>query len=191
MFQAPSTTTFVAPADPINVNQRYLVKVVDLIDRGIAKWPADNATLPNPVHRIRWVFRMANQDGTPVLDLDGNAYEHFDGTSSKTSKGKTRTATSRLWMEALLGPLEDHEVANPNITQRLKGKVAVALFEEVDSIGQDGTEVYSRIRILRLSPYNKSAAATAVTEQKEAATKAAATVAAARTAVAEPDDLAF
>jgi hypothetical protein len=153
VFQAPKNTTYVAPADPIDVNQRYLVRVVDLVDQGVSKYadPADT----NPAHRIRWVFRMGQLDGTPILDMDGQAYEHFDYTSNKTSKGKTHPAQARLWMEAFLGPLEDEDIT-ANIHERLKDKVAVALFEEVTRGDDEGVEQTARIRILRLSPYTKT-----------------------------------
>lgn len=182
MFDSPKTTAFVAPAEPIDVMQRYLVKVADLQDQGPSKFaPPDK-----PYNRIRWVFRMAHLDGTPILDVDGHAYEHYDYTSSKTSKGNM-TATARLWMEALLGPLEDSEI-DGQITQRLKEKVAVALFEERDSEGQDGSEVTQRIRILKLAPYVKGGVVQAAGERTAAATKTRQTVAAARQPVAATAD---
>lgn len=155
MFQQPKTISYVAPAEPIDVNQRYLLKVADLVDQGVSKYadPAD----PNPTHRIRWVFRMATTDGSPILDIDGNPYEHFDYTSNKTSKGKTKTAQARLWMEALLGPLEDEDI-DASIVQRLKGKVAVALFEELPRQDDSGNEIDGRLRILRLTPFKGKAA---------------------------------
>lgn len=160
--------------------QRYLVKVADLVDQGPSKFaPPDK-----PYNRIRWVFRMAHLDGTPILDIDGNPYEHFDYTSSKTSKGKM-TSTARNWMEALLGPLEDAEI-DGQITSRLKEKVAIALFEDKDTGGEDGTESFHRISILKLAPFTglKNAAQQAANDQQAAATKARATVASARTSTA-------
>lgn len=191
MFDKPATTTYVAPAEPIDVMQRYLVKVADLVDQGVSKF----APTDKPYNRIRWVFRMAHLDGTPILDIDGNAYEHYDYTSSKTSKGKEgKVATARLWMEALLGPLEDAEI-DGQITNRLKDKVAVALFEEKEVESEYGTEVTQRIRILKLAPYVKGTAtvAKAAAEREAAAKKARETVTAAgarHTAVAD-DDMPF
>jgi hypothetical protein len=189
MFDAPKTTSYVAPAEPIDVMSRYLVKVADLVDQGVSKF----APVDKPYNRIRWVFRMAHLDGSPILDVDGNAYEHYDYTSSKTSKGKEgKVATARIWMEALLGPLEDSEI-DGQITNRLKEKVAVALFEEREAGGEDGSEVTQRLRILKLAPYVKGSASVAKAERERAAaaTKTRETVAAARssqTAVADDDN---
>lgn len=198
MFQTPKTgTTFVAPEEPIDVNQRYLVKVMKLTDLGVSKFPQPTDDPDNPTHRIQWAFRMAHSDGTPVLNVDGDPYEHYDYTSSKTGKSTKaggKTATSRLWMEALFGhPLEDDEIG-PEIANELVGKVAVALLEETEKTSQAG-EAYTAIRILRLSPRKPATqvipdmAAKAAAERKESAEKAQATVAKARTAVAvaEPE----
>lgn len=165
--------------------QRYLLKVADLQDQGVSKFaPPDK-----PYNRIRWVFRMAHLDGTPILDIDGNAYEHFDYTSSKTSKGGM-TATARLWMEAFLGPLEDAEI-DGQIVNRLKEKVAVALFEE--RVSEQGEEVSQRIKILKLAPFTglKGNVRQAAAEQTAAATKARETVAAARAKTAVADEPPF
>jgi hypothetical protein len=125
----------------------------------------------------------------PVLDVDGNPYEHYDYTSSKTSKGKEgKVATARLWMESLLGPLDDSEI-DSQITERLKEKVAVALFEDRGSSDEnEGMEVTQRIKILKLAPYVKGAAAAAKVERETAARKARETVSAASTATAVADD---
>ena len=153
MFQLPKQSAYVPPAEPIDINQRYLLRLVGLEDAGVSKFadPDD----PNPTHRIRWTFRMATLDGAPILDTEGNPYEHYDYTSNKTSKGK-KTAQARLWMEALVGrALEDDEI-DGQIASRIKGEVAVALFEEVQA-GGDGTDEYTRLRILRLGPYKAAA----------------------------------
>lgn len=184
MFDSPKSVTYVAPAEPIDPMQRYLVKVSNMVDMGVSKFaPPDK-----PYNRIRWEFRIAYLDGTPLLDVDGNAFIHFDYTSSKTTKGKM-TANARLWMEALLGPLDDSEV-NGQITARLKEKVAVALFEEKTSGGEDGTEAYQRIQILKLAPFAglQKTGQQAAAEQAAAASKAKQTVAAARSATAVADD---
>lgn len=191
MFDLPKTTTqYVAPEEPIDVNQRYLVRVTEIIDMGITKYPK---TPDDKTRRFQWHFRLGHLDGTPVLDLDGNPFEHYDYTSSKTTKAKTaggKTATARLWIEALFGrALEDDEITQETSKQVLN-KVAVALFEEKGNDGDDnqGQEQSSGIRILRLSPYKKGSAAQAATATRGAAANAAATVAKARTAVtvAEP-----
>jgi hypothetical protein len=156
VFQSPKATSYVAPAEPIDVNQRYLVRVTNWEDLGVSKY-ADPTKPGPPPHRIRWIFRIGKLDGTPILDVDGNPYEHWDYTSNKTTKGN-KTATARLWMEAFLGPLEDSEI-DGRILDRLKGKVALALFEEVVSDGQDGQEATSRLRILRLAAYRPKGAA--------------------------------
>ncbi len=195
MFQAPPrTTTYVAPEDPIDVNQRYLVKVVELVDLGPTKYPQPTDDPNNPTHRIQWKFRMAAPDGNngwlPVLDTDGNAYEHYDYTSSKTgksTKASGKTSTARMWIEALYGhPLEEDEVIakRSEFHLLLREKVAVALFEEKESGGEDGQESYMRLRILRLSPYKqRTKAEVAQAEQTAAADKAVAAVKKARATV--------
>ena len=155
MFSKPKAMTYVMPAEPIDVNQRYLVKLVEIKDEGVSKFadPVDD----DPAHNLRWVFRLAQLDRTPVLDIDGGAYEHHDYTSNRTGKSKTKTAKARLWAEALLGrPLEDDEI-DDNLPNALRNNVATCLFEEVERGGQDGTEAYLKLRILRLSPYRPGA----------------------------------
>lgn len=197
MFDSPKSVTYVAPSEPIDPMQRYLVKIHNLVDMGVSKFaPPDK-----PYNRIRWEFRIAYLDGTPLLDVDGNPFIHFDYTSSKTTKSKM-TSTARTWMEAFLGPLDDSQI-DGQITTRLKEKVAVALFEQKDSGGEDGTEAYTRLSIIKLAPFtglknaptqNMQAAAEATASRQAAATKARETVAAARstsTAVAEDDSPPF
>lgn len=194
MFQQPkSSISYVAPAQPIDVNQRYLVKVEELTDLGPStQFPGNDPD--NPTHRIQWTFLMATIDGGRVLDIDGNPYHHRDYTSSKTGKARNasgKTATARLWMEALLGkPLEDEEIG-PDIASDLRGKSAVALFEEKEKTDQSGNP-YTSLSILRLSP-RKGGAQAAADDTKAAADNAKATVARAKTAVAEAEapDLPF
>lgn len=191
-FDSPSTTTFVAPAEPIDTLQRYLVKVSEIVDLGPSKFPRPNDDPNKPTRRMQWKFRMAHADGTPVFDLDGNPYEHYDYTSSKTGKATReggKTATARIWMEALFGREIENDEIDQTIIERLIGKVAVALFEEKDTAA-DGQESNARVRILKLTPYRSTQQAAA--EVKAAAGNAAATVQRARTAVVEPgSDLAF
>ncbi len=206
MFQAPPrTTTYVAPEDPIDVNLRYLVKVTELVDLGPSKYPQPTDDPNNPTHRIQWKFRMAAPDGSggwnPVLNTDGDPYEHYDYTSSKTGKSTRaggKTATARQWIEALYGrALDEDEVIaqRSNFHNLLREKVAVALFEEKEAGGEDGQESYMRLRILRLSPYKpRTKAEVAAAEQTAAADKAAATVSKARSApvaAVEDNDLPF
>lgn len=151
MFAKPKSSNYVAPAEPIDVNEKYLVKLSEIKDEGISKFsdPAD----ADPSHNLRWIFRMARMDRSPILDVDGAAYEHHDYTSNRTGKSKTKTAKARLWAEALMGrPIEDNEI-DDSLPNTLREKVAVALFEEVERGGQDGTESYMRLRILKLAPY--------------------------------------
>jgi hypothetical protein len=155
MFSKPKTTTYVAPAEPIDVNEKYLLKLSEIKDEGTSKYadPAD----ADPPHNLRWVFRMARLDRDPVLDIDGHVYEHHDYTSNRTGKSKTKTAKARSWAEALMGrPLEDHEI-DDSLPVALQEKVAVALFEEVERGGQDGSETYMKLKILKLSPYKGGA----------------------------------
>jgi hypothetical protein len=161
VFSKPkSGTSYVAPAEAIDVNQRYLVKLIEIKDEGVSQFadPAD----PDPKHNLRWVFQMAHLDRTPIKDVDGNPYEHHDYTSNRTGKGKTKTATARTWMEALLGrPVDDDEI-DDSLPRMLQNKVATALFEEKERGGQDGQESYMRLKILRLNPYKGGTSTPAV-----------------------------
>ena len=169
MFQAPKTTTYVAPATPIDVNQRYLLRVEELIDLGPSKFPNPGDDPDNPTHRIQWKFQIADMQGNKILDIDGNPYRHYDYTSSKTGKSTKaggKTATARMWMEALFGKsLEDEEIG-PDIATELRGKVAVALFEEKEKESNSG-EAYTQLRILRLSPRKADASAPEPKPQRE------------------------
>lgn len=169
MFAKPKNTTYVAPAEPIDTNEKYLVKLSEIKDEGVSKFadPAD----ADPPHNLRWVFRIAHLDRTPILDIDGGPYEHHDYTSNRTGKSKTKTAKARLWAEALMGrPIEDNEI-DDNLPNTLREKVAIALFEEVERGGQDGQEAYLKLRLLRLSPY-RGATQTAPTPPAPPAPKA-------------------
>jgi len=190
MFQQPKTSvSYVAPATPIDVNERYLVKVEELIDLGPSKFPQPGDDPDNPTHRIQWKFLMADMNGNKIVDIDGNPYRHYDYTSSKTGKSARAggtTATSRLWFEALFGkPLDDSEIG-PNIANELRGKSAIALFEEKDKTDSSG-QPYTSLSILRLSPRKATPAALAAEDTAAAATNAQATVARARAAAAEPE----
>lgn len=159
MFSKPRTTTFVAPAEPIDANDKYLVKLSEIKDEGVSKF-ADPAEV-DPPHNLRWVYRLAHMDRTPVLNVDGDVYEHHDYTSNRTGKSKSKTAKARQWIEALLGrPVEDNEITD-ELPNMLREKVAVCIFEEVEKEREDG-EAYTRLKILRLSPYKAGANGQAV-----------------------------
>lgn len=150
MFSKPKTTTFVAPAEPIDANEKYIVRLNEIKDEGVSKFadPAD----ADPAHNLRWVFGLYHLDKTPVLNIDDEVYEHHDYSSNRTGKSKTQTARARLWIEALLGrPVEDNEI-NDNLPDLLKDKTAVCLFEE-KVVERDDMESYTKLKILRLSPY--------------------------------------
>lgn len=188
MFQQPKTITYVAPAQPIDIDQRYLVKVYALTDLGVSKYPQPGDDPDNPTHRIQWDFLLADMNGNKILNVEGNPYHHFDYTSSKTGKPKKAggtTATSRLWMEALFGkPLEDSELGS-DIANRLRGTSAIALFQEKEKENSAG-EPYTQLSILRLSPRKASTTVAAAVEQTRAAQEnAQATVARTRAAVVE------
>ncbi len=189
MFQQPKTTgvTYVAPAQPIDVDQRYLVKVVELADVGVSKFQKPDVRPGEEVHRIQWKFHMADIQGNKVLDIDGNPYIHIDYTNNTTGRGTT-TATARLWFEALFGkPLEDNEISGAAIANEVRGKTAVVLFEEKQKT-DDGGQPYTSLSILKMSPRKAGAAMVAAEETKAAADNAQATVNRARAAVAEPPE---
>lgn len=154
VFSKPKNITFVASAEPIDANERYLVRLMEIKDEGVSQFadPAD----ADPAHNLRWVFRLHHMDKTPVLNIDGDVYEHHDYTSNRTGKSKSKTAKARQWMEALLGrSVEDGEI-DDNLPNLLKDKAAVCLFEEQQKESQTG-ELYTKLKILRLSPFNANA----------------------------------
>jgi hypothetical protein len=150
MFTPPKAqNTYIPPAEPIDVNQRYLFKLEKIEDKGFGKY--DDPDDPESSHRLLWTFRMATLDRQPILNVEGGPYEHRQYTSSRTGKGN-KTAISRLWIEALLGrAVEDVEIG-PGTAKDLVSKVAVGLLEEEEKTNQEG-EVYTKLKILRLSPY--------------------------------------
>jgi hypothetical protein len=166
MFQAPSKTTVQsALAQPLDINQRYLVRLVNLIDEGVSRY-YDPVKDKEPYNSIKWIFRVANADKTPVLTIDNTVYEHWEWTTSKIGKdpsGKRQTATARLYAEALMGrPVEDEEMVRPDFNQQLLNKVAVCLFDEkkgsyIDASGMEQESV--RVKILRLTPWQEQAPA--------------------------------
>lgn len=150
MFAKPKTSTYVAPAEAIDVNDKYLIKLADIKDEGVSPF-ADPADV-DPPHNLRWVFRLAHMDRTPIRNVDGDAFEYHDYTSNRTGKSKSKTAKARDWAEALMGrPLEDNEI-DDDLPNKLRDKVAVCLFEEKERTSNTG-ESYMKLKILRLSPY--------------------------------------
>lgn len=148
MFAQPKAQVeYVSPLEPIDINQRYVFRVRKIEDKGIGQF--DDPDDPNAAHRLLWTFWVYNLDKSPVLNANNDPYEHTQYTSNRTGKGK-KTATARLWIEALFGrPLEDSEIG-PGIEHQLIDKVAVGLFEEKEATNRDG-EAYNRLSILRLS----------------------------------------
>lgn len=159
MFATPGKGSSVAMlAEPIDVDQRYLVRLVKLIDEGVSKFDDPTKRKPGsqPDHSIKWVFRVATLDRAPLLTIDDEPYEHFEWTSQKTGKGNGKTAKARLYMEALLGrPLEDEEI-NAETANAIIDKVAVCLFENREGTDDVGTP-FTRVKVLRLSPYKEGA----------------------------------
>lgn len=155
VFSKPKTTTYVAPEEPIDANEKYLVRLIEIKDEGVSKFadPADG----DPPHNLRWVFGLYHMDKTAVMNIDGHVYEHHDYTSNRTGKSKSKTAKARMWIEALLGrPVDDSEI-DDSIPNLLKDKAAVCLFEEKEVERDDG-EAYTKLKILRLSAFRNGAA---------------------------------
>lgn len=163
MFQAPSkTASYAASAEPIDVNERYLFKLVKLGDEGVSKF-ADQAKGEN-FHNIRWHFRiaLASNPSVPILTTDNDPWEHVEWTSSKTGKNPKNgmVAKARAWAEALIGyALEDGDI-DDTLGDRIMDKVATGFFEEKEIVGQTG-EAYTRLKIMRLSPMRGKAEAPA------------------------------
>jgi hypothetical protein len=196
MFAPPkNSVTYVAPAEPIDPNDKYLVRLMEIKDAGESQF-ADAAD-PDPAHNLLWTFRLHNMDRTPVLDIDLNPYLHTDYTSNRTSKGGRQPAKARLWIEALLGREVDDSEIGDALVQQLINKVAVVLFEEKERTARDGITKYTKLQILRMSPYKdgasqaapmpQSAAIPPRTPEPAAARQPVATAPAARTPDPEPE----
>lgn len=160
MFQAPSkTTVYASPADPIDVNERYLFKLAKLEDEGVSKF-ADQAKGEN-FHNIRWHFRvaLASNPTVPILTTDNDPWEHVEWTSSKTGKNPKNgmVAKARAWAEALVGHALEDEDIDDSLGDRIMDKVATGFFEEKEIIGQTG-ETYTRLKIMRLQPFRAKTA---------------------------------
>jgi hypothetical protein len=158
MFDAPSKgTTFVAPKEPIDIDQRYIFKLTKLEDQGVSKFadPAAGQTF----HNIQWTFNVAKHDTKEVIfNVDNEPWEHVEYTTSKTGKNPKNgmVAKARLWIEALLG----HAVEDDEITADLPGmllnRYGSGFFEEKEVEAQDGS-TYTKLKILKLGPYRAGA----------------------------------
>lgn len=160
MFQAPSKgTAYVAPAEPIDVDKRYIFKLVKLEDQGVSKFadPAKNEDF----HNIQWTMHVANAETKEVVfNVDKNPWEHIEFTSSKTGKNPKNgmVAKARVWIEAFLGhSVEDDEIT-PDLAGMILGRYAVGFFEQVEKTAQTG-EPYLKLKIMRLGPYKAGAPA--------------------------------
>lgn len=154
MFQAPGKTTkYVAPQEPIDIDQRYIFKLVNLEDQGVSKF-ADEAK-GETYHNIQWTFYVAHQETRKaVMNVDGEPWEHIEYTTSKTGKNPKNglVAKARLFIEALLGhSVEDDEIT-ADLPQTLIGKYGSGFFEEKEMESQTG-ETYTKLKILKLGPY--------------------------------------
>lgn len=176
MFDPPKKTmSYVAPATPIDVDTRYIFKLVHIQDNGVSRFadPAKNESF----HDIEWHFNIANAETRqPILDIDGNPWKLVDYSNSKMGKNvqKGMVSKSRLWIEALLGhSIEDDEIT-PDLPDQLIGKYAVGFFEAKEKVAQTG-EPYTKLQIMRLTPYKAGAKAEPKPEPKPVAVAAAAT----------------
>lgn len=181
MFATPKQQLedYVPPAEDIEVPARYLFRLVKIQDMGISKF--DDPDDPNASHRLRWTFRMGTLNKKPILNANGDPYEHSQYTSNRTGKGK-KTAIARQWIEALLGREVDDSEVGPGLERQLINKVATGAFDGEETTSQEGV-VYTRYSIIRLSPYGaeevapapKTAPAKANPPMKQAAAVAGAT----------------
>jgi len=160
VFDTPTkTTSYVAPAEPIDVDQRYIFKVVRLEDQGVSKFadPAKNETF----HNIQWTFHVANHATKEVIfNVDKEPWEHVEYTTSKTGKNPKNgmIAKARLWIEAFLGHQVEDEEITPDLPSMILNKYASGFFEEKEVEAQDGS-MYTKLKILKLSPLKATGAA--------------------------------
>ena len=160
VFDQPvKTTSYVAPAEPIDIDQRFIYKLTGLEDQGVSKFadPAKNETF----HNIQWTFHVANHATKEVIfNIDGNPWEHVEYTTSKTGKNPKNgmIAKARLWIEALLGHSVEDEEITPDLPGMILNKYATGFFEEKEVEAQDGS-MYTKLKILKLSPLKATGAA--------------------------------
>lgn len=160
MFDAPARGgTYVAPREEIDIDIRYIFKLVKLEDQGISKF-ADQAN-GQTFHNIAWHFNVAKQDtGEVIFDVDNNPWVHVEFTTSKTGKNPKNgmIAKARLWIEALLGHTVDDEEITADLPNMLIGKYGSGFFEQKEVDAQDGS-TYTKLKILKLGPYRPKAKA--------------------------------
>ena len=171
MFQAPSKrTVYAAPAEEIDVDQRYLFRLIKIVDEGVSKFA--DAAKGEDFHNLRWHFRVAFADSptTPIYTSDGEPWEHVEWTTSKTGKNPKNgmVAKARAWMEALIGRALDDDEIRPDMDDQLIDHVASGLFENKENTNQMTGEVTTQLRILRLSPYKAKAPASKPREEAAA-----------------------
>lgn len=158
MFDTPvKTTSYVAPAEPIDIDKRYLFKLVGLEDQGVSKFadPAKNEQF----HNIQWTFHIADQETKEVIyNVDKEPWAHVEYTTSKTGKNPKNgmIAKARLWIEALLGHTVEDEEITPDLPGMILNKYGSGFFEEKEVEAQDGS-MYTKLKILKLSPYRAGA----------------------------------
>lgn len=160
MFQTPQkTTSYVAPAEPIDIDQRYIFKLVELEDQGVSKFadPAKNETF----HNIQWTMHVAHYATKEVVfNVDKEPWEHVEYTTSKTGKNPKNgmIAKARLWIEAFLGHAVEDDEITPDLPSLILNKYASGFFEEKEVEAQDGS-LYTKLKILKLSPLKASGVA--------------------------------
>ena len=161
MFDQPKRTAFTPPPPNLDIEQRYIFKLVKLVDEGVSPFadPAKNETF----HQIRWEFNVAFLDSRqPLYGEDGQPWLFTDTSTSKTGKNPKNgmVAKSRLWIEAFLGHSVEQDEINSDTPNQLLNKYATGLFELADRESADRTK-YQRLQIMRLSPYKAAVAAPA------------------------------
>lgn len=168
-WRKAAATTFVAPAEEIQTDgTRYIVRLAEIRDDGVSKGQFVDPADPDPPHTMRWVADLFHIDGTPVLDTEGNVYQHHELTSNRIGKGKTRTAKAREYMEVFLQRELDESEIDDTMSRQLVGKMAVVLFEGKERETQDGTP-YTRYSWMKIYPYKRAPAAAGSAPMPQAA----------------------
>jgi len=154
MFQQPTRSTkVITPPPNLDLDARYVFKVLKLEDQGVSKF-ADPAKGEN-FHNIQWEFNIAHADSkTLVYDPEGQPWTFIDWTTSKIGKNPTNgmVAKARLWIEAFLGHAVEDDEITADTPNHLVGRYASGFFEEKEVKREDGTS-YKKLQIMRLSPY--------------------------------------
>lgn len=158
MFQAPSrTSTFVAPPVAINVEERYIFKLVKLTDLGVSPFadPSKNETF----HSIEWTMNVAYAaTRSPIFMPDGKAWEYVEQTTSKTGKNPRNgmVAKARTFIEAFIGHTVEDDEFSSDLPNQILNKYASGFFEYVDREAKDGSH-FNKLQIMRLSAYRPEA----------------------------------